>query len=91
MLEDAGCQVIYGLPEMKVHSKLCLITRKRGESVQYFTQVGTGNYNEVTSEQYTDLSVITSDERVGVTPRRRLKRSPPARRRRRRKRSGSPR
>lgn len=50
---------------MKVHSKLCLITRKRGESVQYFTQVGTGNYNEVTSEQYTDLSVITSDERVG--------------------------
>ena len=65
VLEDAGCQVIYGLPEMKVHSKLCLITRKRGESVQYFTQVGTGNYNEVTSEQYTDLSVITSDERVG--------------------------
>ena len=65
VLEDAGCHVIYGLPEMKVHSKLCLITRKRGESVQYFTQVGTGNYNEVTSEQYTDLSVITSDERVG--------------------------
>ncbi len=65
VLEDAGCQVIYGLPEMKVHSKLCLVTRKRGESVQYFTQVGTGNYNEVTSEQYTDLSVITSDERVG--------------------------
>ena len=65
VLEDAGCQVIYGLPEMKVHSKLCLVTRRRGESVQYFTQVGTGNYNEVTSEQYTDLSVITSDERVG--------------------------
>lgn len=65
VLEDAGCQVIYGLPEMKVHSKLCLVTRKRGGSVQYFTQVGTGNYNEVTSEQYTDLSVITSNERVG--------------------------
>ena len=65
VLEDAGCQVIYGLPEMKVHSKLCLITRRRGDGVQYFTQVGTGNYNEVTSELYTDLSVITSDERIG--------------------------
>lgn len=65
VLEDAGCQVIYGLPEMKVHSKLCLVTRKRGDGVQYFTQIGTGNYNEVTSEQYTDFSVITSDARVG--------------------------
>ncbi|MBR6115315.1 MAG: polyphosphate kinase 1 [Oscillospiraceae bacterium] len=65
VLEDAGCQVIYGLPEMKVHSKLCLITRHRGESVDYITQVGTGNYNETTSEQYTDLSVITADRTVG--------------------------
>ena len=65
VLEDAGCQVIYGLPEMKVHSKLCLITRRKGESVQYITQVGTGNYNEITSEQYTDLSVITTQEAVG--------------------------
>ena len=65
VLEEAGCQIIYGLPEMKVHSKLCLVTRKHGNGVQYFTQVGTGNYNEVTSEQYTDLSVITSNEQVG--------------------------
>ncbi len=65
MLEDAGCSVIYGLPEQKVHSKLCLITRKCADGVKYITQVGTGNYNEVTSEQYCDLSLITSDEQVG--------------------------
>ena len=65
VLEDAGCQVIYGLPEMKVHSKLCLITRQKGDQVQYITQVGTGNYNETTSEQYTDLCVITSRTEVG--------------------------
>ena len=65
MLEDAGCRVIYGLPEHKVHSKLCVITRQRGNAVSRITQVGTGNYNEVTSEQYTDLSLITSREDVG--------------------------
>lgn len=65
MLEDAGCQVIYGLPMHKVHSKLCLITRRCGERVRYITQVGTGNYNEITSEHYTDLSVITGSEAVG--------------------------
>ena len=62
MLEDAGCRVIYGLPDMKVHSKLCLITRQVNGDVRHITQVGTGNYNESTSEQYTDLSLITSDE-----------------------------
>ncbi|MBO5555759.1 MAG: polyphosphate kinase 1 [Oscillospiraceae bacterium] len=65
MLEDAGCQVIYGLPAHKVHSKLCLITRQHGGNLQRFTQVGTGNYNEVTGEQYTDLSLITADEGAG--------------------------
>ena len=65
VLEDAGCQVIYGLPDMKVHSKLCLITRQIGDTIQYITQVGTGNYNEITSEQYTDISVMTSKEEVG--------------------------
>ncbi len=65
VLEDAGCSVIYGLPEEKVHSKLCLITRQCGDRVKYVTQVGTGNYNEVTSEQYCDLSLITSDSQVG--------------------------
>ena len=65
MLEEAGCTVIYGLPEQKVHSKLCLITRKCGDAVKYITQIGTGNYNEVTSEQYCDLSLITADEQTG--------------------------
>jgi len=65
MLEEAGCSVIYGLPEHKVHSKLCLITRKNGDTVSYITQIGTGNYNEVTSEQYCDLSLITSDKEIG--------------------------
>ncbi|MDD6159183.1 MAG: polyphosphate kinase 1 [bacterium] len=65
VLEDAGCAVIYGLPEQKVHSKLCLITRRCGDQVRYITQVGSGNYNEVTSEQYCDVSLITSDPAVG--------------------------
>ena len=65
MLEDAGCRVIYGLPEQKVHSKLCVITRQRGTVLSRITQVGTGNYNEVTGEQYTDLSLITAREDVG--------------------------
>ena len=64
MLEDAGCRVIYGLPEQKVHSKLCLITRQSDGNLKHITQVGTGNYNEVTSEQYTDLALITADEDV---------------------------
>jgi len=62
MLEDAGCTVIYGLPNHKVHSKLCVITRQHDGNISHITQVGTGNYNEVTSEQYTDLSLITADE-----------------------------
>ena len=65
MLEDAGCRVIYGLPDQKVHSKLCVITRRGPEGVRRITQVGTGNYNEVTGEQYTDLSLITSREEEG--------------------------
>ena len=65
MLEDAGCRVIYGLPEFKVHSKLCVITREHAGNLSYITQVGTGNYNEVTAEQYTDLSLITAKESVG--------------------------
>ena len=65
MLEDAGCRVIYGLPDHKVHSKLCVITRQRGGNISRVTQVGTGNYNEVTGEQYTDLSLFTTREDVG--------------------------
>ena len=66
MLEDAGCRVIYGLPDMKVHSKLFVITRQHGGNLSYITQVGTGNYNEVTGEQYTDLSLITADPAAGL-------------------------
>ncbi len=65
-LEEAGCQVIYGLGHYKVHSKLCLITRNLPEGISYITQIGTGNYNEKTSRTYTDLSYITSDFEIGT-------------------------
>lgn len=66
VLEEAGCSVIYGLEHMKVHSKLLLI-KKQSENgeVSYITQLGTGNYNESTAEQYTDISIITSNDEVG--------------------------
>lgn len=64
-LEDAGCQILYGLGEYKVHSKLCLITKKNGDSFSYITQIGTGNYNEKTSRLYTDLSLMTADQAIG--------------------------
>ena len=65
-LEDAGCQVIYGLDGYKVHSKLCLITRKNAGQVEYITQIGTGNYNEKTSRLYTDLSLMTTNVEIGL-------------------------
>lgn len=65
-LEEAGCRVIYGLNGFKVHSKLCLITRKTESGLSYITQVGTGNYNEKTSRLYTDLSLITADQEIGA-------------------------
>ena len=64
-LENAGCTVIYGFDDYKVHSKLTLITRKQADGYSYITQIGTGNYNEKTSELYTDYSFITADERIG--------------------------
>ena len=64
-LEDAGCQVIYGLPAYKVHSKLCLVTRQTEEGVSFLTQVGTGNYNEKTATLYTDLSLMTANQKIG--------------------------
>ena len=63
-LENAGCQVIYGLDGYKVHSKLCLITRKTDKQFECITQIGTGNYNEKTSRLYTDLSLMTADEGI---------------------------
>lgn len=64
-LEEAGCRILYGLGNYKVHSKLCQITRKQQDGIQYITQIGTGNYNEKTSELYTDLSLITADQELG--------------------------
>ena len=78
-LEDAGCRVIYGLDGYKVHSKLCLITRKKkgkvsyitqigtgNYNIEYITQVGTGNYNEKTSRLYTDLSLMTANVDIAL-------------------------
>ena len=64
-LEEAGCNILYGFDSYKVHSKVCLITRKDRSGVQYITQIGTGNYNEKTAKQYTDLSYITSRKEIG--------------------------
>lgn len=66
MLEEAGCQIIYGLEHYKVHSKLCLITRRGANGIQYITQIGTGNYNEKTARLYTDLSLMTANEQIGM-------------------------
>ena len=65
-LEDAGCRVIYGLDGYKVHSKLCQITKKTDNHVEYYTQIGTGNYNEKTARLYTDLSLMTANEDIGL-------------------------
>ena len=65
-LEDAGCRVIYGLDGYKVHSKLCLVTRKSEGQIEYYTQIGTGNYNEKTARLYTDLSLMTANVEIGL-------------------------
>ena len=64
-LEEAGCTILYGFDSFKVHSKVCLITRRSRGGVQYITQVGTGNYNENTAALYTDLSLITANQEIG--------------------------
>ena len=58
--------MIYGLDGFKVHSKLCLVTRRENGKTEYFTQIGTGNYNEKTSRLYTDLSLMTADTAIGL-------------------------
>ena len=65
-LEEAGCQVIYGLDGYKVHCKLCLVTRRADGQTEYYTQIGTGNYNEKTARLYTDLSLMTADPAIGM-------------------------
>ena len=66
VLEDSGCQIIYGVEGYKCHSKICLITVKKGETLSYITQIGTGNYNEKTNRMYTDLSMMTADPQIGL-------------------------
>ena len=65
-LEQAGCRILYGLEKYKVHSKICLITYRDKGSLKYITQIGTGNYNEKTSELYTDFSLITPSSTIGA-------------------------
>lgn len=65
VLYDAGCNIVYGFNQYKVHSKVCLISYQKGNDIRTITQVGTGNYNEKTSKQYTDLSFITADPKIG--------------------------
>ena len=64
-LEDAGCRILYGLDKLKVHSKLCLITKKTEGHISYITQIGTGNYNEKTAKLYTDFSLMTAHQGIG--------------------------
>lgn len=64
-LEEAGCRVVYGFEDFKVHSKICLITRREGDDVSFYTQIGTGNFNETTARQYTDLQLLTNDHVIG--------------------------
>lgn len=66
LLERAGCHVVYGIEGLKVHSKLCLITRKTKDGISFITQIGTGNYNEKTSRLYTDLSFLTASREIGL-------------------------
>lgn len=64
-LEEAGCNILYGEDDYKVHSKICLVSRKERNEIRYYTQIGTGNYNENTAKQYTDLSLMTYDQEIG--------------------------
>src|SRR5699024_2548849 len=65
VLEEAGCKIMYGIEDYKVHSKVCLITKKNSRGIYYITQIGTGNYNESTSKIYTDLSLLTASKAIG--------------------------
>lgn len=64
-LEEAGCRILYGFEGIKVHSKICLITRREKNKLQYITQIGTGNYSEKTAKLYSDFSLMTADGEIG--------------------------
>ena len=63
-LREEGVKVIHGVPGLKVHAKLCLITRIKGENIQKFACVGSGNFNEDTAKTYTDHLLMTSDTKI---------------------------
>ena len=65
-LEEAGCTILYGFEQYKVHSKICLITRREKGRIQYITQIGTGNYNEKTAKMYTDFCLMTASPAIGA-------------------------
>ena len=65
MMENAGCQIIYGIEDYKCHSKICQITLRSKGKLHYITQIGTGNYNEKTNTMYTDLSLMTGSRSIG--------------------------
>lgn len=64
LLEEAGCQIIYGFENYKVHSKICVVTRKSKNNITHYTQIGTGNYNEKTAKLYTDYAYLTSNKEI---------------------------
>ena len=64
-LEDIGAKVLFGIPRLKVHSKLTLITRKTDKRIRYYSVVGTGNFHEGNAAAYTDVSLLTADQRIG--------------------------
>jgi len=64
-LEEIGAKVLFGIPRLKVHSKLTLITRRVGKRIRYYSVVGTGNFHEGNAVAYTDVSLLTADQRIG--------------------------
>jgi len=64
-LEDIGAKVLFGIPRLKVHSKLTLITRRVGKRIRHYTVVGTGNFHEANAAVYTDVLLLTADQRIG--------------------------
>ncbi|MRG86743.1 RNA degradosome polyphosphate kinase [Salinibacillus xinjiangensis] len=65
-LEKAGCHVIYGITNLKTHSKITLIVRRKKNKIERFVHLGTGNYNDATARTYTDIGLLTSNEEIGI-------------------------
>lgn len=66
LLEQAGCLVIYGMNNLKTHSKITLVVRRRLGKIERFVHLGTGNYNDATAKIYTDMGIITSQKEFGI-------------------------